>query len=120
MRLISWWLLLAGLFQLASILFTDLIDIWNSLHNPCSRIPVTNFNGRHLVTWGIISSTACIFCALKLENKPLYMITILSFVFALNPTVHEYIIDGTMNIRNFPIFFFFAALGISRRWILLQ
>jgi hypothetical protein len=57
---------------------------------------VTDVHGRTFGVWTLLTCTLCFLCALNLENRPLYMATFLSFIYALGHFLTEYLIYHTM------------------------
>lgn len=79
---------------------------------------VTDVHGRTFGVWTLLTCTLCFLCALNLENRPLYLATFLSFVYALGHFLTEYLIYHTMAAANLSTVGFFA--GTSIVWMLLQ
>ncbi|XP_057729856.1 ergosterol biosynthetic protein 28 isoform X2 [Arachis stenosperma] len=79
---------------------------------------VTEVHGRTFGTWTLLTCTLCYICAFNLDNKPIYLATFLSFIYALGHFVTEYFIYQTMQIQNLSAVAFFA--GTSIMWMLLQ
>ncbi|CAN6554711.1 unnamed protein product [Malus baccata var. baccata] len=82
------------------------------------QIPLTEVHGRTFGVWTLLTCTLCYLCAFNLENKPLYLATFLSFVYALGHFLSEYLTYQTMAIANLSTVSFFAGTAIV--WMLLQ
>ncbi|KAF4383636.1 hypothetical protein F8388_014136 [Cannabis sativa] len=117
MKPLSMWLLLVGSLRLASVWF-GFFNIWALRLAVFSQSPMTEVHGRTFGVWTLLTCTLCYLCAFNLENKPLYLATFLSFVYALGHFLTEYIIYHTMAIANLSTVCFFA--GTSIVWMLLQ
>ncbi|CAD6269459.1 unnamed protein product [Miscanthus lutarioriparius] len=74
---------------------------------------VTDVHGRTFGVWTLLTCTLCFLCALNLENRPLYLATFLSFIYALGHFLTEYLIYHTMAATNLSTVGFFAATLIS-------
>lgn len=72
---------------------------------------VTEVHGRTFGVWTLLTCTLCYLCAFNLENKPLYLATFLSFVYALGHFLTEYLIYQTMAIANLSTVGFFAGIN---------
>ncbi|PKU76231.1 Ergosterol biosynthetic protein 28 [Dendrobium catenatum] len=70
---------------------------------------VTDIHGRTFGVWTLLTCTLCLLCALNLENKPLYLATFLSFVYALGHFLTEYWIYHTMALPNLTTVGIFAG-----------
>lgn len=110
------WLILVGLMRLSSVWF-GFFDIW------ALRLAVfpemTDIHGRTFATWTLLTCTLCFMTAPTLQrNKPLYITTFLSFVYALAHFLIEYFIFKSMPIRGLATTGFFA--GTSIIWMLWQ
>ena len=70
---------------------------------------VQDVHGRTFGVWTLLTCTLCVFCAFNLDNKPLYQITFLSFVFALGYFLLECFVYHTMAVKNLLSLFFFAG-----------
>ncbi|XP_073127800.1 ergosterol biosynthetic protein 28 isoform X1 [Henckelia pumila] len=79
---------------------------------------VSEVHGRTFGVWTLLTCTLCFLCAFNLENKPLYLATFLSFVYAFGHFLTEYLIYHTMAIANLTTVGIFA--GTSIVWMLLQ
>lgn len=71
---------------------------------------VTEVHGRTFGTWTLLTCTLCYICAFNLENKPLYLATFLSFIYALGHFLTEYLIYHTMEIKNLTTVGIFAGM----------
>mmetsp|Transcript_7882 Transcript_7882/g.13532 ORF Transcript_7882/g.13532 Transcript_7882/m.13532 type:complete len:144 (-) Transcript_7882:107-538(-) len=49
---------------------------------PLSPSSVTDLYGRTFATWTVLTCSLCVICALNLSSKPIYLATLLSFVYA--------------------------------------
>jgi hypothetical protein len=56
----------------------------------------------------------CFLCALNLENRPLYLATFISFIYALGHFLTEYLIYHTMAATNLSTVGFFAGTRLSK------
>ncbi|KAL4362213.1 hypothetical protein GQ457_04G000040 [Hibiscus cannabinus] len=79
---------------------------------------MTEVHGRTFGIWTLLTCTLCYICAFNLENEALYLVTFLSFVYAFGHFLIEYLVYGTMTIKNLSAVSFFA--GTSIIWMLLQ
>lgn len=70
---------------------------------------VTDVHGRTFGVWTLLTCTLCFLCAFNLENKPLYLATFLSFIYALGHFLTEYLIYHTMAVSNLSTVAFFAG-----------
>ncbi|XP_028100121.1 ergosterol biosynthetic protein 28, partial [Camellia sinensis] len=89
-----------------------------SLLFPRCCFVVTEIHGRTFGVWTLLTCTLCFLCAFNLDNKPLYLATFLSFIYALGHFLTEYLIYETMAIANLTTVSVFA--GTSIIWMLLQ
>lgn len=71
---------------------------------------VTEVHGRTFGVWTLLTCTLCILCAFNLENKPIYLATFLSFIYALGHFLTEYLIYHTMSIANLTTVGIFAGM----------
>jgi len=78
-------------------------------------IVVTEIHGRTFGTWTLLTCTLCYICAFNLENKPLYLATFLSFIYALGHFLTEYLIYHTMEIKNLTTVGIFAGMILFSR-----
>ncbi|KAL5562345.1 hypothetical protein UlMin_032092 [Ulmus minor] len=117
MKPLSLWLMFLGSLRLLSVWF-GFFDIWALNLAVFSKCPMTEIHGRTFGVWTFLTCTLCFLCAFNLENKPLYLATFLSFVYALGHFLTEYLIYQTMAIKNISTVGFFA--GTSIVWMLLQ
>ena len=77
-----------------------------------SNVPlhaVTDVHGRTFGVWTLLTCTLCFLCALNLENRPLYLATFLSFIYAIGHFLTEYLIYHTMAAANLSTVGFFAG-----------
>lgn len=117
MKLLGWWLLLVGSLRLASVWF-GFVDIWALRLAVFSQTTMTEVHGRTFGIWTLLTCTLCVLCAFNLENKPLYLATFLSFIYAFAHFLTEYLIYHTMAVGNLTTVGIFA--GTSIIWMLLQ
>ncbi|MED6136485.1 hypothetical protein PIB30_056535 [Stylosanthes scabra] len=117
MKVLGWWLLVVGTLRLASVWF-GFFNIWALRLGVFSNTTMTEVHGRTFGTWTLLTCTLCYICAFNLDNKPIYLATFLSFIYALSHFVTEYFIYQTMQIQNLSAVTFFA--GTSIVWMLLQ
>lgn len=76
---------------------------------------VTEVHGRTFGVWTLLTCTLCFLCAFNLDNKPLYLATFLSFIYALGHFLTEYLIYDTMAIMNLTTVGFFAGITLLLR-----
>ncbi|KAL6846886.1 hypothetical protein ACP4OV_022739 [Aristida adscensionis] len=105
---LGWWLMLVGSLRLASVWF-GFFDIWALRVAVFSQTDMTDVHGRTFGVWTLLTCTLCFLCALNLENKPLYIATFLSFIYALGHFLTEYLIYHTMAAANLSTVGFFAV-----------
>jgi hypothetical protein len=74
---------------------------------------VTDVHGRTFGVWTLLTCTLCFLCALNLENRPLYIATFLSFIYALGHFLTEYLIYHTMAVANLSMVGFFAGTAFA-------
>ncbi|CAL5072698.1 unnamed protein product [Urochloa decumbens] len=115
--LLGWWLMLLGSLRLASVWF-GFFNIWALRVAVFSQTEMTDVHGRTFGVWTLLTCTLCFLCALNLENRPLYVATFLSFIYALGHFLTEYLIYQTMAPANLSTVGFFA--GTSIVWMLVQ
>lgn len=75
-----------------------------------SFVAVTEVHGRTFGTWTLLTCTLCYICAFNLDNKPIYLATLLSFVYAFGHFLTEYLIYQTMAISNLTTVGIFAGM----------
>nr|AFK36233.1 unknown [Medicago truncatula] len=117
MKALGWWLIAVGTLRLASVWF-GFFDIWALRLAVFSKTTMSEVHGRTFGTWTLLTCTLCYICAFNLDNKPLYLATFLSFIYALGHFSTEYLIYHTMAISNLTTVGIFA--GTSIVWMLLQ
>lgn len=61
---------------------------------------VTDVHGRTFGVWTLLTCTMCFLCAFNLENRPLYLATFLSFIYALGHFLTEYLIYGCSKFEH--------------------
>ncbi|PWZ55887.1 Ergosterol biosynthetic protein 28 [Zea mays] len=105
---LGWWLMLVGSLRLASVWF-GFFDIWALRVAVFSQTEMTDVHGRTFGVWTLLTCTLCFLCALNLENRPLYLATFLSFIYALGHFLTEYLIYHTMPAANLSTVGFFAG-----------
>lgn len=74
---------------------------------------VTEVHGRTFGVWTLLTCTLCYLCAFNLDNKPLYLATLLSFIYAFGHFLTEYLIYQTMAIANLTTVSIFAGMTVS-------
>jgi hypothetical protein len=74
---------------------------------------VTEVHGRTFGVWTLLTCTLCFLCAFNLENKPLYLATFLSFIYAFGHFLTEYLIYRTMAIANLTTVGIFAGMNVN-------
>uniref|UniRef100_A0A0D6R8W6 Ergosterol biosynthetic protein 28 n=1 Tax=Araucaria cunninghamii TaxID=56994 RepID=A0A0D6R8W6_ARACU len=117
MKGLSWWLMLVGMARLSSVWF-GFFDIWALRLAVFSRTDMTEVHGRTFGVWTLLTCTLCFMCAFNIENGPLYLVTFLSFFYALGHFLTEYLIYHTMAIVNLATVTFFA--GTSIVWMIFH
>ncbi|KAL0366320.1 UNVERIFIED_CONTAM: Ergosterol biosynthetic protein 28 [Sesamum radiatum] len=108
MKLLGWWLMLVGTLRLASVWF-GFFDIWALRLAVFSQTTMTEVHGRTFGVWTLLTCTLCFLCAFNLDNKPLYLATFLSFIYAFGHFLTEYLIYHTMAIGNLTTVGIFAG-----------
>ncbi|PPD86623.1 hypothetical protein GOBAR_DD16440 [Gossypium barbadense] len=117
MEALGWWLMLVGSLRLASVWF-GFFDIWALrlavFSNTTSMLPLrmSEVHGRTFGVWTLLTCTVCFLCAFNLENKPLYLVTFLSFIYAFGHFLTEYLFYQTMALSNLTTVGIFAGMGI--------
>ncbi|KAM7280376.1 hypothetical protein ACFE04_007510 [Oxalis oulophora] len=109
MKALGWWLMLLGTLRLASVWF-GFFDIWALRTAVFSKTTMTEIHGRTFGVWTLLTCTLCYLCAFNLDNKPLYLATFLSFVYAFAHFLTEYLIYNTMAIGNLTTVGIFAVI----------
>ncbi|XP_024356802.1 ergosterol biosynthetic protein 28 isoform X1 [Physcomitrium patens] len=75
-------------------------------------------HGRTFGVWTLLTCLLCVMTAFNLDNEALYLVTFLSFVFALGYFLIECFIYQTMAVKNVASLFFFA--GGSIIWMSIE
>lgn len=70
-------------------------------------------HGRTFGVWTLLTCLLCVMTAFNLDNEALYLVTFLSFVFALGYFLIECFIYQTMAVKNVASLFFFAGNRVS-------
>ena len=70
---------------------------------------MTGVHGRTFGVWTLLSCTLCFLCAFNLDNRPLYMATFLSFVYALGHLAVECFVYHTIRAASLTTFIFVAG-----------
>ncbi|OIT36358.1 PREDICTED: ergosterol biosynthetic protein 28 [Nicotiana attenuata] len=117
MKLLGWWLMLVGTLRLASVWF-GFFDIWALRLAVFSKTTMSEVHGRTFGVWTLLTCTLCYLCAFNLHDRPLYLATLLSFVYAFGHFLTEFLIYQTMEIKNLVTVGIFA--GTSIVWMSLQ
>ncbi|KAL4333977.1 hypothetical protein GQ457_07G024620 [Hibiscus cannabinus] len=117
MKALGWWLMLVGSLRLLSVWF-GFFDIWALRLAVFSNTTMSEVHGRTFGVWTLLTCTLCFLCAFNLENKPLYLVTFLSFIYAFGHFLTEYLFYNTMALSNLTTVGIFA--GTSIIWMLLQ
>ncbi|KAL2651431.1 hypothetical protein R1flu_019559 [Riccia fluitans] len=117
MRPLGVWLIIVGLVRLSSVWF-GFFDIWALRMAVFSQTEMTEIHGRTFGTWTFLTCTLCIVTAFNLENRPLYLVTLLSFVYALTHFVTEVFIFNTMAISNLATVSLFALPSLV--WMIVE
>ncbi|XP_009789153.1 ergosterol biosynthetic protein 28 [Nicotiana tabacum] len=117
MELLGWWLMLVGTLRLASVWF-GFFDIWALRLAVFSKTTMSEVHGRTFGVWTLLTCTLCYLCAFNLHDRPLYLATLLSFVYAFGHFLTEFLIYQTMEIKNLVTVGIFA--GTSIVWMSLQ
>ncbi|KAG4193979.1 hypothetical protein ERO13_A06G027600v2 [Gossypium hirsutum] len=108
MKALGWWLMLVGSLRLASVWF-GFFDIWALRLAVFSSTSMTEVHGRTFGVWTLLTCTLCFVCAFNLENKPLYLVTFLSFIYAFGHFLTEYLFYHTMALSNLTTVGIFAV-----------
>ncbi|CAK7347353.1 unnamed protein product [Dovyalis caffra] len=103
--------MLVGFLRLASVWF-GFFDIWALRLAVFSDTAMTEVHGRTFGVWTLLTCTLCFLCAFNLDNKPLYLATFLSFIYALGHFLTEYLIYQTMAVANLTTVGIFAGLPL--------
>ncbi|KAF7138148.1 hypothetical protein RHSIM_Rhsim07G0215700 [Rhododendron simsii] len=127
MKMLGWWLMLVGSLRLASVWF-GFFNIWALRLAVFSNTTMTEVHGRTFGVWTLLTCTLCFLCAFNLDNRPLYLATLLSFIYAFGHFLAEYLVYQTMAIANLTTVGIFAGIfsykmfqsGTSIIWMLLQ
>ncbi|CAN1137390.1 Ergosterol biosynthetic protein 28 [Linum perenne] len=109
MESLGWWLMLVGSLRLASVWF-GFFNIPRLRSGVYGRTPVTAVHGRTFALWTLVTCTLCYTCAFNLDNKPLYLVTLLSFVYALVHFLLETLVYKSMSFANLTTVSFFADI----------
>ncbi|KAK9023379.1 hypothetical protein V6N11_003599 [Hibiscus sabdariffa] len=117
MKALGWWLMLVGSLRLPSVWF-GFFDIWALRLAVFSNTTMSEVHGRTFGVWTLLTCTLCFLWAFNLENKPLYLVTFLSFIYAFGHFLTEYLFYNTMALSNLTTVGIFA--GTSIVWMLLQ
>nr|AAM62559.1 unknown [Arabidopsis thaliana] len=117
MKALGYWLMVVGSLRLASVWF-GFFNIWALRLAVFSHTTMSEVHGRTFGVLTLLTCTLCFLCAFNLENKPLYLATFLSFIYALGHFLTEYLFHQTMTIANLSTVGFFA--GTSIVWMLLE
>ncbi|XP_073107656.1 ergosterol biosynthetic protein 28 isoform X1 [Elaeis guineensis] len=112
MRALGLWLMLVGSLRVASVWF-GFFDIWALRLAVFSQTQMTDVHGRTFGIWTLLTCTLCFLCAFNLENKPLYLATFLSFIYAFGHFLTEYLIYHTMAASNLITVGIFAGTSLS-------
>ncbi|KAL6893634.1 hypothetical protein ACP4OV_007732 [Aristida adscensionis] len=83
-----------------------------------AQTQMTGVHGRTFGVWTLLSCTLCVLCALNLGNRPLYLATFMSFVYAYAHFIIEYLVYQTFTAANLGTFALVAVTSIV--WMLLQ
>jgi hypothetical protein len=70
---------------------------------------VQDVHGRTFGVWTLLTCLLCVMTALNLDNEALYLVTFLSFVFALGYFLLECFVYHTMAVKSLASLFFFAG-----------
>ncbi|CAI0464221.1 unnamed protein product [Linum tenue] len=117
MEALGWWLMLVGTLRLASVWF-GFFNIPRLRSGVYGKSPMTAVHGRTFAVWTLVTCTLCYTCAFNLDDKPLYLVTFLSFIYALVHFSTETLIYQSMSIANLMTVSIFA--GTSIVWMLVQ
>ncbi|CAN1185215.1 Ergosterol biosynthetic protein 28 [Linum perenne] len=136
MESLGWWLILVGSLRLASVWFGffNIPRLRSGVYGRTSSLPswvfwvypvdigklkwFTAVHGRTFAIWTLVTCTLCYTCAFNLDNKPLYLVTLLSFIYALVHFLMETLVYQTMSIANLTTVSFFA--GTSIVWMVVK
>eukprot|EP00270_Netrium_digitus_P020833 TRINITY_DN8678_c0_g1_i1.p1 TRINITY_DN8678_c0_g1~~TRINITY_DN8678_c0_g1_i1.p1 ORF type:complete len:147 (+),score=35.42 TRINITY_DN8678_c0_g1_i1:158-598(+) len=117
MRLLSVWLLFVAFCRLSSVYF-GYFNVWGLNVAVYSITGLTDVHGRTFSAWTAITCLLCVLCAMDLENRSLYLATLLSFVIAFLHFVLEFLVFGSMTLSNFATVGFFAVTSLV--WMSLE
>ncbi|XP_022723948.1 probable ergosterol biosynthetic protein 28 [Durio zibethinus] len=76
---------------------------------------VTKVHRRTFAVWTLLNCTLCFLCAFNLENKTLYLVTFLSFIYAFGHFLTEYLFYQTMALSNLTTVGIFACMLFIRK-----
>ncbi|CAL4926613.1 unnamed protein product [Urochloa decumbens] len=117
MPALGWWLMAVGALRIGLT--------WSGFFNATSlgaatyaQAEMTGVHGRTFGVWTLLSCTLCFLCAFNLDNRPLYVATFLSFVYAYVHFILEYLVYHTFTAANLGAFALAAVTSIV--WMLLQ
>ncbi|KAF8108038.1 hypothetical protein N665_0115s0050 [Sinapis alba] len=108
MKALGYWLMVVGSLRLASVWF-GFFNIWALRLAVFSQTTMSEVHGRTFGVWTLLTCTLCFLCAFNPENKPLYLATFLSFIYALGHFLTEYLFYHTMTFANLSNVAFFAG-----------
>lgn len=118
MESLSIWLLFVGLCRLSAVYF-GFFNVWALRVAVFSKLKVMqDVHGRTFGVWTLVTCLLCVVTALNLDNEALYLVTFLSFVFALGYFLLECFVYHTMAVKGLASMFFFA--GGSIIWMSLE
>ncbi|XP_056862157.1 ergosterol biosynthetic protein 28 isoform X1 [Raphanus sativus] len=116
MKALGYWLMVVGSLRLASVWF-GFFNIWALRLAVFSQTTMSEVHGRTFGVWTLLTCTLCFLCAFNPENKPLYLATFLSFIYALGHFLTEYLFYHTMTVANLSTVAFFAVNVGCIHWV---
>jgi len=108
---LGWWLMVVGAVRLG-FTWSGFFDARAVRAGGYSNTHVTDVHGRTVGAWTLLSSTLCLMCAFNLDNTPLCVATLFSFVYAYGYFVMEYMVYGTTTAASLATLGFFAVPSI--------
>ena len=65
---------------------------------------MTDVHGRTFGVWTLLSCTLCFLCAFNLDCRPIYVATLMSFVYGYGHFILEYLVYHTFTAANLATF----------------
>ncbi|KAG2536163.1 ergosterol biosynthetic protein 28-like [Panicum virgatum] len=114
---LGWWLMVVGVVRLA-VTWSGFFDAAALGSTTYAHAQVTGVHGRTFGVWTLLSSTLCFLCAFNLDCRPIYVATLMSFVYGYGHFILEYLVYHTFTAANLATFALVAVTSIV--WMLLQ